>query len=140
MPRPADKREVSPRLRQASDYAWRLLLLGAAAYVVFLVALRFELIFIALFIALILTSLMRPPVHQLSKVLPRSLALVVTMLAGLGLIGGLFWLVGDSVANESGNLGAEFRENHFWGREHSPAAPHAVVPPPTGGQARRDSR
>ena len=109
MPRPEDKREVSPRLRQASDYAWRLLLLGVAAYVVFLVALRFELIFIALFIALILTSLMRPPVHQLSKVLPRSLALVVTMLAGLGLIGGLFWLVGDSVANESGNLGAEFR-------------------------------
>ena len=109
MQRPAGNREVSPRLRQASDYAWRLLLLGAAAYVVFLVALRFELIFIALFIGLIITSLLRPPVNLLARVMPRSLALLATALVGLGLIGGLFWLVGDSVANESGNLGAEFR-------------------------------
>lgn len=109
MQRPAGTREVNPRLRQASDYAWRLLLLGGAGYVAFLVALRFELIFIALFIALILTSLMRPPVHILSKVMPRPLALVVTALAGIGLIGGMFWQVGNSVANESNNLGTEFR-------------------------------
>jgi putative heme transporter len=105
---PAGKHEVSPRLRQASDYAWRLLLLGAAGYVAFLVALRFELIFIALFISLIITSLLRPPVHVLSRVMPRALAVVMTALVGIGLIGGMFWLVGDSVANESGNLGTEF--------------------------------
>ena len=108
MQRPAGTREINPRLRQASDYAWRLLLLGGAGYVAFLVALRFELIFIALFIALILTSLLRPPVHILSKVMPRPLALLVTTLVGIGLLGGMFWLVGDSVADESGNLGAEF--------------------------------
>jgi predicted PurR-regulated permease PerM len=109
MERPAGKHEVSPRLRQASDYAWRLLLLGAAAYVAFLLALRFELIFIALFIALIITSLLRPPIHVLSKVMPRALALLVSALCGLALIAGLFWLVGNSVADESGNLGNEFR-------------------------------
>jgi predicted PurR-regulated permease PerM len=106
---PTGKHEVSPRLRQASDYAWRLLLLGGAGYVAFLVALRFELIFIALFIALIITSLLRPPVHVLSRLMPRALAVVATALVGIGLIGGMFWLVGDSVANESGNLGTEFR-------------------------------
>ena len=109
MQRPAGRHEVSPRLRQASDYAWRLLLLGGAAYVVFLVALRFELIFIALFIALIITALLRPPVHILSKVMPRSLAVMMTGLIGLGLIAGMFWLVGNSVADESSNLGNEFR-------------------------------
>jgi predicted PurR-regulated permease PerM len=71
--------------------------------------LRFELIFIALFIALILASLLRPPVNVLSRVLPRSLALMLTALAGMGLLGVLFWQVGDSVAGESGRLGNEFR-------------------------------
>jgi predicted PurR-regulated permease PerM len=101
-------REVSPRLRQVSDYAWRLLLLGGAGYVLFLVALRFELIFVALFIALIFTSLLRPPVNVLARFLPRSLSLVITALGGLGLLGGLFWFAGNSVANESGNLSSEF--------------------------------
>ena len=31
---------------------------------------------------------------------------------------------------------AEFHENHFWGRERSPAAPHAVIAQPPGGRAR----
>ena len=106
---PAGKNGVNPRLRQVSDYAWRLLLLAVVGYVLFLAVLRFELIFIALFIALILTSLMRPPVHVLSKVMPRSLAMLVTALIGIGLIGGLFWLVGNSVADEWNGLGTEFR-------------------------------
>ncbi|HWG24248.1 AI-2E family transporter [Actinospica sp.] len=101
-------REVSPRLRQVSDYAWRLLLLGGVGYVLFLVALRFELIFVALFIALIFASLLRPPVNMLARFVPRSLALVLTALCGLALIGGLFWFAGNSVANESGSLNTEF--------------------------------
>ena len=107
--RPNSREAVNPRLRQVSEYTWRLLLLGGAAYVIFLVLLRFELIFIALFIALILTSLLRPPVNAMSRVLPRSLALVLTTLFSLGLVGGLFWLVGNSVADEWNSLGNEFR-------------------------------
>lgn len=99
---------VNPRLRQASDYAWRLLLLGAAAYIIYLVLIRFELIFIALFLALIVASLLRPPVNVLSRIMPRSLALVITAFGGLGLIALLFWQVGNSVANESGRLSNEF--------------------------------
>ncbi|HET9168441.1 MAG TPA: AI-2E family transporter [Actinospica sp.] len=101
-------REVSPRLRQVSDYAWRILLLGGFGYVVFLVAMRFELIFVALFIALIITSLLRPPVKVLSRFMPRSLALVITTLLGIALIGGLFWFAGNSVANETDSLSTEF--------------------------------
>ena len=101
-------RGVSPRLRQASDYTWRLLLLGGAAYVVFLVLLRFELICVALFIALIIASLLRPPVNLLSRFLPRFLAALITALGGLGLVGVVCWQVGESVAGEWGNLGSEF--------------------------------
>lgn len=101
-------REVGPRLRQASDHTWRLLLLGAAAYIVFLVLLRFETIFVALFIALIIASLLRPPVNLLSRFLPRSAATLVTVLGGLGLLGVFFWQIGESVANDSAGLGSEF--------------------------------
>jgi predicted PurR-regulated permease PerM len=102
------QRGVNPRLRRASDYAWRLLLLGGGAYVVFLVLIRFELIVVALFIALIIASLLRPPVRLLSRVLPRPLATAITALGGLGLLGVVFWQVGLSVANESSSVGNEF--------------------------------
>jgi predicted PurR-regulated permease PerM len=101
-------RSVNPRLRQISEYAWRLLILGGACYIIFLILLRFELIFIALFIALILSSLLRPPVNVLSRVMPRSLALILTALTGLGLLAVLVWQVEDSVAGESSSLGNEF--------------------------------
>ena len=102
------QRGVDPRLRQASDYAWRLLLLGGTAYIAFLVMLRFELVFVALFIALIIASLLRPPVNLLSRVLPRSLAALITALGGLGLLAVVFWQVGMSVAGQWGSLSSEF--------------------------------
>ena len=102
-------RTVSPGLRRATEYAWRLLILGAAVYVLFRVLVRFELVFIALFIALILTSLLWPPVRALSRSIPRPLALLVTGLGTLALLGGLGWLVADSVSNESSSLSSEFR-------------------------------
>jgi predicted PurR-regulated permease PerM len=102
------QRDVSPRLRQVSDNAWRLLVVGLAAYVVFLILMRFELVFVSLFIALIITSLLRPPVNGLSKVLPRPLSVVLAALAGLALIAGIFTWAGTSVAGESNTLGNEF--------------------------------
>jgi predicted PurR-regulated permease PerM len=99
---------VNPRLRLASGYAWRLLLLGGAAYIIFLMLLRFELIFVALFIALIIASLLRPPVNLLARVMPRSLAAIATALGGLGVLAFVFWQVGESVAGEWGSLGSEF--------------------------------
>ena len=108
MERQGRDRAVGPRLRQASDYAWRLLLLGTAAYVVFLVLMRFELVFIALFIALIITSLLRPPVNLLSRFLPRTLSVLLAVLGGIALIAGVFTWAGTSVAGESNTLGNDF--------------------------------
>ena len=102
-------RTVGPGLRRATDYAWRLLILAGAVYVLFRVAVRFELVFIALFISLILTSLLWPPVRVLSRSIPRPLAVLVTALGTIALLGGLGWLVADSVSNESSDLGNEFR-------------------------------
>lgn len=103
------ERAVSPRLRQVSDYAWRMLVVGLAAYVVFLVLMRFELVFVALFIALIITSLLRPPVNVLSRVLPRPLAVLFAALGGIAVIAGVFTWAGTSVAGESDTLSNDFR-------------------------------
>jgi putative heme transporter len=100
---------VGPGLRRAADYAWRLLILGVVTYLAFRVLLRFELVFIALFLALILTSLLHPPVRLLSRVLPRPLALLATALGSLALLAGLVWLVADDVSDESSSLASEFR-------------------------------
>lgn len=103
------ERTVGPRLTQVSDHAWRLLVVGLAAYVVFLVLMRFELVFVALFIALIIASLLRPPVNVLSRYLPRPLSVLLCALGGIALIAGMFTWAGTSVAAESGTLGNDFR-------------------------------
>ena len=121
-------RTVGPGLRRGADYAWRLLVLGAAVYVLFRVLLRLELVFIALFIALILASLLRPPVRRLSRYMPHPLAVLTTALCSLAALGGLGWLVADSVSNESGSLASEFRGGIDQIRNWLQGAPFHVSP------------
>ena len=96
-------------LQVAAAYAWRVLIVCAAVYVVYIVLLRFELVCIAVFLALVFTSLLRPPVNAMSRYLPRSLGVLFAILGSIALLSGLFWLVGDSVAGESNRLASEFR-------------------------------
>ena len=109
MDQQAGPRSVGPGLRRAADYSWRLLVLGALIYFGFRLLLRFELVFTALFIALIITALMRPPVRLLSRWMPRPLAMLSTALGCLAALAGLIWLVAVSVSDEWGGLGNEFR-------------------------------
>ncbi|HEV3172580.1 MAG TPA: AI-2E family transporter [Actinocrinis sp.] len=95
-------------LQVAAAYAWRVLIVCAAIYVAYLVLLRFELVCIAVFLGLVFTSLLRPPVNALSRYLPRSLSVLVTILGAIALIAGLFYVVGNSVAGESSRLASEF--------------------------------
>ena len=104
-----DSRTVGPALRRAGDYGWRLLILGIAAYLLFRVLVRFELVFIAVFLALVIASLIRPPVSLLSRYMPRPVGVLITVLGCLALLTGLGWLVTYSVSSESGGLAGEFR-------------------------------
>jgi predicted PurR-regulated permease PerM len=107
-PSQGETRGVDPRLRQVSGTAWRLLVLGLFAYIVFRVLLRFEMVVIAVFIALIIASLLRPPVNVLSRFLPRRLAAVLTAFGVLGVIAVVFWQVVDSITGEWAGLTNEF--------------------------------
>ncbi|MFG2700363.1 AI-2E family transporter [Streptomyces sp. NPDC048386] len=100
---------VVPALRVAAAYAWRLLVVGVAVYGVFVVLGRFQLIAAAVFLALVITSVLRPPADLLARWLPRPLSVAVSLVGSICLFLGLLALVGNAVAQESATLTDEFR-------------------------------
>ncbi|MFJ8159696.1 AI-2E family transporter [Streptomyces sp. NPDC096136] len=101
---------VSPFLRTAASYAWRLLVVGGAVYAVFAVLGRFHEIGVALFLGLVVTALLSPLSHRLARLVPRSMAVAVSLIGSAILLMGVLALVGEAVAGESDRLVREFRE------------------------------
>ncbi|WBO68321.1 AI-2E family transporter [Streptomyces camelliae] len=109
-PRPASAAEWTvPWLRVAAAYAWRLILVGFAVYGVFSILGSFQLIAVALFLALIVTSVLRPLTDLLDRVLPRPLCVAIALVGSVLFMLALLALVGNAVAGESGRLAGEFR-------------------------------
>ncbi|MET8545495.1 AI-2E family transporter, partial [Kitasatospora sp. NPDC004799] len=105
--RPPAGERVPAGLRTAAGYTWRLVLLGLAGYLVVDVLARLELPVVALFVALVITSVLRPPVDLLARAVPRSIAVLITFLCTLAAVGGVLTLVGTTVADEWSRLGSE---------------------------------
>ncbi|MEU9163962.1 AI-2E family transporter [Streptomyces sp. NPDC048424] len=101
---------VSPFLRTAASYAWRLLVVGAAVYAVFAVLGRFHEIAVALFLGLVVAALLWSPTGRLARRVPRTLAVAVTLVGSALLVLGVLTLVGEAVAGESTTLVREFRQ------------------------------
>ncbi|MFI6154814.1 AI-2E family transporter [Kitasatospora sp. NPDC051170] len=106
---PAAEDRVPPGLRTAAGYTWRLVLLGVAAYLAVEVLGRLQLPVVAVFVALVITSVLRPLVDLLARVLPRSLAVLLAFLLAGVVVGGVLALVGTTVADEWSRLGTELR-------------------------------
>ncbi|MFE4257711.1 AI-2E family transporter [Streptomyces sp. NPDC056883] len=101
---------VAPGLRTAAGYAWRLLVVGAAAYAVFAVLGRFHEIALALFLGLVAAAMLRPPAGLLARVMPRGLAVACALIGSMILVLGALALVGEAVAGEWPALVREFRD------------------------------
>nr|WSX48209.1 AI-2E family transporter [Streptomyces sp. NBC_00974] len=101
---------VSPVLRTAAAYAWRILVVGAVAYAVFAALGKFHEIGLALFLGLVAAAMLRPAADRLARVVPRSLAVALVLVVSAVLVLGALALVGESVANEWPSLVREFRE------------------------------
>ncbi|MFE2325573.1 AI-2E family transporter [Streptomyces sp. NPDC059385] len=101
---------VSPFLRTAAAYAWRLLVVGAAVYAVFAVLGRFHEIAVAVFLGLVVTALLNVPTRLLARGMPRSIAVAFSLVGSAALLLGVLTLVGEAVAGESTTLVREFRE------------------------------
>lgn len=96
-----DDAEVPTGLRVAAAWAWRTLLLIAAAAVVFWLIGRVKTVLIPLSIALLLSALLAPAVRFLRGALrlPRSLATATVLIAGIAAVSGTLTLVVNEFIN-----------------------------------------
>ncbi|MFI9047180.1 AI-2E family transporter [Streptomyces sp. NPDC053427] len=99
---------VPSGLRMAAAYAWRLLAVGVAVYGAFRVLGRFQLVAVALFVALVIASVLRPLTDLMARRLPRAVAVVVSVLGSIVVLLALLALVGNAVAGEWERLVGEF--------------------------------
>jgi predicted PurR-regulated permease PerM len=95
-------------LKITAAYAWRLIVVAVAVYLVFVALAKLTLVAVAVFVGLVITALLRPPVDLLGRWLPRGLAVAVALLLTIVVLGGVFTFVADSVAGQSAKLSAQF--------------------------------
>jgi predicted PurR-regulated permease PerM len=95
-------------LRVAAGYAWRLIVIGAAVYLVFVALGRLTFVAVAVFVALVIAGLLRPVVNLAARVTPRRMAVFVTLLLTIVALGGVATFVARSVAGQYQTLGAQF--------------------------------
>jgi predicted PurR-regulated permease PerM len=81
-------------VRAAAEWAWRLLVIAAAVYVLMRVIKSFEEVFVPVGLAILGSALLVPIVDWLNRRgLPRSLAVVGTLIVGIGAIAGILTFV-----------------------------------------------
>lgn len=93
-----------------SDISWRTLVVLAGVAVVVYATAQIPLEFVALFLALVATSVLRPLVDLLDRVMPRVLAVAAALLTALLVISGLVAFVVESVAGQWPRLTEQFTQ------------------------------
>ena len=106
-PRAADD-AVQYGLSVGAAYAWRLIVLGVAVYLVFFVLAKLTLVAVAVFVGLVISALMLPLVDLLARALPRGLAVALALLMTIVAFGGVFTFIANSVGGQSATLSAQF--------------------------------
>jgi predicted PurR-regulated permease PerM len=90
---------VSPGVRIASEWTWRLGIVAVGIYLLSRVFAEFADIFIPVMIALLLTAVLYPAVIILASVMPRGLASFIALIGTLLVVVALFALVGQQTVN-----------------------------------------
>jgi predicted PurR-regulated permease PerM len=91
-------------LRTQAGYAWRFLVIVAAVLVLARAVAMVQLVAIAMFLAAVITAVLRPLVNFLSKVLPRWLSTLIGFLVALATLTGIVTFVTVSVSNQIPSL------------------------------------
>lgn len=98
--------DVPGWLRRASAMSWRLLVVAAAIATTVYVLAYLRVLVLPIIIALLLTTLLLPPVRWLKRHrVPDGLAAGIVMLAGLLLVVAVLGIVGPALAGQFGELG-----------------------------------
>jgi predicted PurR-regulated permease PerM len=97
-------------LRTAAGWSWRLVVVVIAVGMVAFATNRVLILFIAVFMALVFTAVLRPLVNALSRWIPRGVATPLSMVFAVAVFAGLLTYVGFSVAGQWEDLGDQFNE------------------------------
>ena len=89
---------VPPLMRAASEWTWRLLVVGAGLVALFFLLGYFSQIVVPLAIGLLLCALLSSVHRRLSRVMPRAAAAAVTVVGTLVVIIALLTLVGSQIS------------------------------------------
>ncbi|MFF0392987.1 AI-2E family transporter [Kitasatospora sp. NPDC004615] len=90
--------------------AWRLLAIAVAGYAGYLIVSRLLLPVVAVFVALVVTAVLRPPVDLLARRMPRAFAVLFTVLGAMLLLAGVGTLIAVVIQAQSGQLGGQVRD------------------------------
>lgn len=89
----------------AAAWAWRFLVIAAAAYVILWLVAFFAVVAVPLAVALLIAALAAPLVDSMHRVgIPRGLSALLVVLLGLGFVGALLTFAGQQVANGAQDL------------------------------------
>lgn len=100
-----NRAQVPWGLDLAAAWSWRLLLIAAAGYGILWLLAHFAVITLPLAIAMLVAALAGPGVGLLARIgLPRGVATLIVMVAGLGSVALLLTFVGQTVAEGSTDL------------------------------------
>ncbi|MFC6982223.1 AI-2E family transporter [Streptomyces cirratus] len=101
---------MAPLLVTLAGYAWRILVLAAFAYAIFVVLGRFHEVAVAVFLALVVTAMLRPLADLLARWVPRPLAVACALIGSIVLVLGVLAFVGETVASHWDSLVTEFKD------------------------------
>jgi predicted PurR-regulated permease PerM len=115
----SEPHEYVPRgLKIASEWAWRLLLLAALAYVLKKVIGQLHTVLIPFLIAVLLSALLAPAVRFLERRMPRGVAVAIVTITGIALVVGVMTFVVQQVIRGlpglENNITASFDKIRDW--------------------------
>jgi len=102
---------TAPRwLRVSAGWSWRLIVVAAAVMLVFYATSQVQLLFIAVFLALVFTAVLHPLVEFLAKGMPRFAATALALVISILVLGGLITYITVSVVGQWPDLADQFSE------------------------------
>ena len=106
---PTDRAAIPRFLDIGASWAWRfIVVLAAAAVLIWLIA-QLRVVVIPILVGVIFAALLTPLVDLLDRVMPRLLAVWVTLLGALGALFGLGYLLRSPVTTAFDDLGDQWR-------------------------------
>ena len=95
-------------LRVAAGYAWRVVAVAVAVYLVFVALGRLHFVAISVFVGLLITALLRPLTDWLDRRLPRGVAVAIALVQAVVVVGGVVTFVASSAVGQFGRLASQF--------------------------------